>query len=315
MKISQFSKKQLKDFVNENGFFNTVLITEKNAPNDEGKPEGVPEGATFFKGIASTGELNRNGYIISVEAWKGAIAGFMENPVILLQHDTNQPIGNVLTAEVTDEGLVVTGYIFDDLTGNRFSRGLINALSTGHLTLERKFKNEVTGEILDEEAFQKLNWEEQGQDYWVMVVTGLEWLELSAVSIGSNRKSLVSSRELMKNYVESIKNSQEPIEGEDTEPENAGETPEVSEEAKAENAEVEPETVAEPEKVIDVEGNAMAETFYREVVRLREQNAQLEAKLNSTPVPKGIVNAIKSQPETAQKESWLKPILENNGLL
>lgn len=282
--LAELSKKELKDFINSQGFFATLEVVEKNAPNDDNKPAGVPEGATYFKGLASNGELNRNGYIIRAEAWLNAIKGFLKNPVVLLQHDMNQPIGQVLSAEVTDRGLEVTGYVFDDLTQGRFARNLVNALSTGHLTLDFEFENTKTHEILSKEEFQKLPYEEQFSDNWVMAVTKLEWVELSLVSVGSNRKSLVSTREVVKNYIESLKKNEEEEEEEVKEEEVTNEEP--KEEATAEEKELNPERTEaeEVEGTEEVKTKEVAEeqTTVEEAV---EEKKEEEVTKETDPAP------------------------------
>ena len=206
--LKKMNKKQLKDYVNSNGFFTSALI-QKNAAVPSILKDLIPEGATYFKAIASNGELNRNGYIIREAALKKAIGGYMENAVILLQHDMDQPIGRGLTARVTKEGVVIEGFVYDELTNGRFSKGLFNAVSTGHITEAVEFQNEATGAVIDEETFRALPWEEKVNGNWIMAVTALDWLENSIVSIGANRKSLVLAKDLVKNYVEALKFEEE----------------------------------------------------------------------------------------------------------
>lgn len=242
------SKKELKDYVNANGFFTSAMIQrEVNAPS--ALKDQIPEGAIYFKAIASNGELNRNGYIIRESAWKPAIAGYMENPIVLLQHDMDQPVGHVLTARVGKEGLVIEGYVYDEHTDGRFGKNLFNAISTGHLTEEIEFENTATGQILSEEEFRALPWEEKISEQWVMAVTALDWLENSIVSIGANRKSMILGKDLVKNYVEAMRKNdvedEEDIEDEGDEFEDEEETLATR---KVEKAEVEEEEGAEDEK-------------------------------------------------------------------
>lgn len=202
--LKKMTKKQLKDYVNSNGFFTSAVI-DKNAITPSSLKDRIPEGAVYFRAIASNGELNRNGYIIRESALKKAIAGYMENAVILLQHDMDQPVGRGLTAKVTKEGVVIEGFIYDHLTNGRFGLGLFNAVSTGHLTEAVEFQSESTGKVISEEDFRALSWEEKMNGDWIMAVTALDWLENSIVSIGANRKSLVLAKDLVKNYVEALK--------------------------------------------------------------------------------------------------------------
>lgn len=201
-------KKLLKKFLNENGFFynSMKLDTSKNAPMGV----AVPEGAKYFEGVVSNGELNRNGYIIRPQALIDSLGVYMMNPIILLGHDTDQPVGRCLSAVARgasgkEQEIFVTGYIYDEYTDGRFGRGLLNALSTGHITEEVEFENSETGEILSAEEFRKFNWEEQCNGKWIMAVTKLEWVEFSSVSIGSNRKSLITAKNAIEAFVKSEK--------------------------------------------------------------------------------------------------------------
>jgi len=341
--VGALPKKELKNYVNDKGFFCAVKINKTNAPNDEKKPEGVPEGAMYFEGIASTEELNRNGYIIKIEAWRDAIAGYMENPVVLLQHDARSPIGQMLSAEITDKGLQVTGYVYDDLTEGRISRGLINALSTGHLTVDVEFKNEETGEVLTHDEFKRLNWEEQSKDYWIVMVSKLEWLETSTVTIGANRKSFITNRQLLKNYIETMHQNdtteevqeettdegtdqtdttlEETKQEEDEKP--AGETPAASED-EAENATPEEgsETVSvsveEVQQVQNMLSNLIevGKADKAKIANLEKANAALTSKLESIPVPKGLSNhAVKKDDNKApQKGAALRAIFAKSGI-
>lgn len=200
------TKKEVKKDINRNGFFVNMPMTRKNAPEEWAGQ--IPAGAIYFEGVASNGDINRNGYIIRESAWKNAIAGYLINPVVLLQHDMDEPVGNALWAKVTPNGLEVGGYVFDELTANRFSKGLFRALSTGHYTLAAEFENEETGEVMSEEDFiaaynpARSFWDNEiiPPKGWILAVTELEWAEFSIVSIGSNRRSLVSHQNAISNY-------------------------------------------------------------------------------------------------------------------
>lgn len=374
--MTKLNKKELKDHINKNGFFARALIVKPKSDMTEAEMEAympaavkskVPEGAMYFKAIASNGELNRNGYIIREKAWKGAVDGYMENPVLLLGHDMDQPIGQVLTAHVGQEGLVISGFVYDDLTNNRFSKNLFNAVSTGHLNKVIEFENSATGEILTEEEFRRLNWEERSNGNWIMAVVELDWLENSIVSIGANRKSLVKNRDLVKNYIEALKNetdedgdeeekatpevkaedkaeTETPAPAEQPKEEEKKEEPEKTEQPKtevkqdeAEKGEV--ETPAAPEKAENAPNQAVAETVMMSVAEVNEARAALEefatltnkqkllidkltneisvlnAKLNNTPVRKGLVVTNGSPIAPAPKpKSAIGALLEANGI-
>lgn len=250
------SKKELKRDINRNGFFISMPMSIKKNVPIEFAPQ-IPDGATYFEGIASNGDINRNGYIIRESAWKDAIAGYMEQPIVLLQHDMNKPIGSCLWAKLTSKGLEVGGYVFDAYTDGRFSKGLFRALSTGHYEIAVEFESD-DGEILSEEEFK----ERFGYSYpanWTLAVTALEWVEFSVVSIGSNRASLITRTNAITNYFMK-KNNDEPLD-EVEKPVKEAETP-PEEPVVDPPAETEAEKVEEPTPPADpvVEPDAVAET-------------------------------------------------------
>lgn len=225
--LSTLDKKALKDSVKKNGFhLNMPLKISKNAPDQYAS--AVPEGAIYFEGIASDGELNRNGYIIRENAWAPAIEGYMQNPIILLQHNADQPIGACLWAKVTDKGLEVGGYVYDADTANRFSKGLFRALSTGHYTLGVEFQDKETGAVITDEEFRAIEgWGKY--DKYILCVTALEWIEFSVVSIGSNRKSMVTHKNAILNYFKN-EDGEEPTDPASEDPKEAPvETPKEEE--------------------------------------------------------------------------------------
>lgn len=349
--FKNFSKKELKDYVNEHGFFSNALIdrTETNAP--AGLKDQIPEGAMYFKAIASNGDLNRNGYIIREKAFKAAIQQYMENPVILLQHDMNQPVGRVLRANGGQEGIQIEGYIYDEYTNNRFSKGLFNAVSTGHLTEGLEFQNETTNEVITEEEFQALPWKDKSSGAWVMAVTALDWLENSIVSIGANRKSLVKNKDLVKNYVEALKNEAGESDEEKKKKEEEAKAKEEKEKQealknnqietkKSEDATVVVETPPAPipaaenaakveeSKTIEVSTEEvkqvnealmtlanLAKSQNAEIVSLKTQVESLKTALNNIPVRKGLIFAPGSpKAKEEPKKNWLGELFEANGL-
>ena len=55
-------------------------------------------------GMASTNSTDRVGDIIESEAWtKGGLQNYLNNPVILFNHDYNQPIGRAISLGTRSE--------------------------------------------------------------------------------------------------------------------------------------------------------------------------------------------------------------------
>lgn len=339
------NRQQLKDHINKNGFFAQAMILKPKPEMTDVEMEAympaavksqVPEGAMYFKAIASNGELNRNGYIIREKAWKAAIDGYMENPVLLLGHDMDQPIGQILTAHVGSEGLIISGYVYDEYTKKndsdktgRFSKNLFNAVSTGHLNKELEFENQDTGQVLSEEEFRKLSFEERYNGNWIMAVVALDWLENSIVSIGANRKSLVKNRDLVKNYIEALKNEADEQDEEEEQPEapalveqpkeeeKKGDEPAPTEQPKTEVEKKEDETgavetPAAPEKAENAP-NGESETVTMSVIEVNEARKALETFANLAKVQKQAIDKLMA--EVASLQSVIQNTPMRKGLV
>jgi len=103
--IKEMSKKELKDYINTNGFFfhiqcdkvgqdevKAVLTDAMKQSNLVNTGREVPQGENIvvFKGIASQnykeGEKSRNGYKYDQNGWD--FSSYLNNPIILWQHET-----------------------------------------------------------------------------------------------------------------------------------------------------------------------------------------------------------------------------------
>lgn len=210
------NKKELKEFINKNGFF--LHITELNKLDKnfiEENKISVPKGDNIlvFSGVASQafgkGEVSRNGYKIDPKGWD--LTNYLKNPQILLSHNGEEPIGKAISVSATEKGLEINFYINldwvkDEADKNRLRDGAYSTLSTGHITKEYKFENKENGEILSvEEAEKKYGigkWELFYSDAWNFVVTKAELIEVSMVTTPSNPDALTAQ-----NTLESFKNS------------------------------------------------------------------------------------------------------------
>lgn len=112
--IKEMSKKELKDYINTNGFFFHIqcdkiatdqiegILTDATAQNMVNTGREVPTGDNIvvFKGIASQnyakGEKSRNGYKYDQNGWD--FSAYLNNPIVLWQHDTQYGgIGNAIS--------------------------------------------------------------------------------------------------------------------------------------------------------------------------------------------------------------------------
>lgn len=128
-------------------------------------------------GYANTVEKDRTGDVIIPSAWVHGIANYRKNPVLLNQHDKNQPIGKVEKVIVDKKGIYVEAYVSEAAeklygTQTLINDGVLKSFSVGFRLKNKKYDKR------DDTTF----------------ITDLELLEISVVSIPANQNSLFSIR-------------------------------------------------------------------------------------------------------------------------
>lgn len=133
-------------------------------------------------GMASTNDIDRVGDIIVPEAWnKGGLDNFFKNPIILFNHNYNNPIGKGTQIKVTDKGLEITAEISkaDPRVAVLVEQGILKTFSVGFRVKDADYMEETGG----------------------LKITDAELIEVSIVSIPANQSAVF---EVVKSY-----NSQE----------------------------------------------------------------------------------------------------------
>ena len=105
------------------------------------------------------------------------LTSYKLNPVILYQHNPDNPIGKCLELKITDQGLYIEAAIYKDINEavfNAIKNGVLNGFSIG-IDIQADEYSEVL-------------------DAWV--VTRGELIEISLVTIPSNPKSVVEHVDL-----------------------------------------------------------------------------------------------------------------------
>jgi HK97 family phage prohead protease len=128
-------------------------------------------GKIVIKGYANTPDKDRVGDVVLPSAFEKSLAEYMENPVVLFQHNWDKIIGKCVKAEVTDEGLYVEVEIsgakdVDDVR-TKILEGSLKTFSIGYNELDSDY-DETKG---------------------INVVKELELLEISVVTIPCNPKA------------------------------------------------------------------------------------------------------------------------------
>lgn len=102
----------------------------------------------LISGMASTKDADRVGDVIDVEAWtKGGLNNFLNNPVILFNHDYNKPIGRAVSVGTNDKGLELKAKIAKSAgqVGDLIREGVLGAFSVGFRVKDAEYMSETDG--------------------------------------------------------------------------------------------------------------------------------------------------------------------------
>jgi HK97 family phage prohead protease/HK97 family phage major capsid protein len=126
----------------------------------------------FIEGYANTTSVDRSGDVIPKTAWETGMANYLKNPIILSQHDYDEPIGKMVDYKIDSKGLWVKARISAaaEDTFNLIKDGILSTFSVGFL-----IKDATYDAVTD-----------------LFVIKELELLEISVVSIPCNQDSTFS---------------------------------------------------------------------------------------------------------------------------
>lgn len=112
----------------------------------------------FIAGFASTNNMDRVGDIVETEAWtKGGLDNYTNNPIILFNHDYNQPIGRAVGLKTGDNGLELKAKIAKSAgqVGELIKEGILGAFSVGFRVKDAEYMTETDGyKIKDAELLE-----------------------------------------------------------------------------------------------------------------------------------------------------------------
>lgn len=160
--------------IKEKNFFQ-VLRDKKSVKDFE--EEGIS--GIEIEWYASTKDKDRGHDIVDPQAFKSALDLYMTNPIVLLQHNMEKPIGVVTEATIDDNGLYVKARITQDVDWviSAIKNGVLRAFSIGYKILDSEFLEEETSD---------------GRDY-ANIIKDLKLFEVSVVSVPMNPYSLMKS--------------------------------------------------------------------------------------------------------------------------
>ncbi len=170
------------------------------------------DGRLLFRGFANVATVDRVGDVIEPKAFRRSLRSFLKNnPQVFYMHDWYLSVGQITRAEIRDNGLYVEGYVqpatddegeplngglgeFVRMVRGQVKRGQLRTLSIGFRLLESKpgkAKDPITGKERD-----------------VRVITNLELLEISLVTLPASRESVIQARSFLTEvHGESVANS------------------------------------------------------------------------------------------------------------
>jgi HK97 family phage prohead protease len=128
-------------------------------------------------GYANTTSKDRAGDVVTAEAWAKGVENFRQNPVMLYQHKHDCPIGRFDKITVDKKGIYVEGTVSEAAEKNHgihtlIKDGALKSFSVGFRVKDGKYNhNDDT-----------------------MLITDVELLEISVVSVPCNQESLFSLR-------------------------------------------------------------------------------------------------------------------------
>lgn len=118
------------------------------------KVKANDDGSVSIRGMASTPDIDRAGDIIDPKAWdKGGLQNFKANPVILFNHNYDNPIGKATEVVTSDKGLEIAVTISKAAANGvcaLIKDGILSAFSVGFRVKDADYIEETNGILIKE---------------------------------------------------------------------------------------------------------------------------------------------------------------------
>ena len=149
---------------------NKVLFINSTFTKELPKAEDSIE-SIYIEGYASTNDTDRSGDVIPTSVWEAGLKNYLKNPIILSQHDHDDPIGRMIEHKIDSTGLWIKARI--SAAAEVFSLvkdEVLTAFSVGFRIMDAEYNAAAE----------------------VFVVKELELVEISVVSVPCNQNTLFS---------------------------------------------------------------------------------------------------------------------------
>lgn len=223
---------------------------------------------------ASTKDKDRMNDVVEPTAFEETLKQYMTNPIVLLQHDMDKPIWNVVEASIDEKGLFIRAKITEDTDWvfSKLKNGVLRTFSIWY-------------RVKDFETVENVN--SDGDYSYTNIIKSLELFEISLVSVPANPFALIKSFDSCFKAEEEIEEKEEEkadetvTESEETE-EKVESEEEVKEEEKTEESEntekEESEEKEEFENIFDDEKKEESEEETKDVEEEKEEIPNEEAE-------------------------------------
>ena len=126
--------------------------------------------SVFIEGYASTVDIDRSGDVVPKSVWEAGIQNYLKNPIILSQHDYDDPIGRMVDYKIDDKGLWVKARISSaaEECFNLIKDKVLTAFSIGFKIIDAEYNSAAE----------------------VFLIKELELVEISVVSVPCNQNTL-----------------------------------------------------------------------------------------------------------------------------
>lgn len=130
-----------------------------------------PIDSIFIEGYASTTDVDRAGDVVPKDVWEKGLENYLKNPIILSQHDHDDPIGRMVEHKISSKGLWIRARISAAAeVFNLIKDGVLTAFSIGFMIKDAEYNSAAN----------------------VFVVKELELTEISVVSVPCNQNTVFS---------------------------------------------------------------------------------------------------------------------------
>jgi HK97 family phage prohead protease/HK97 family phage major capsid protein len=125
--------------------------------------------SVFIEGYASTNDIDRAGDVVSSSVWEGGMKNYLKNPIILANHDYDDPIGRMVDYKIDSKGLWVKARISAAAEiFNLVKDKVVTAFSIGFKIVDAEYNSAAE----------------------VFLIKDIELIEISVVSVPCNQNTL-----------------------------------------------------------------------------------------------------------------------------